>query len=227
MLHGPRISLCLPETFLRLPPFTPLVPGLDWNWKCLSGQVPWAWVGAVMYQSLYGSLQPSTLCISGSNDPKSSRTCACGVILGPGAGLKQPGECINSADRHSIEVIGWYEIGLLEWCWHSDFEWFSLTWIWNEFRTLSSHQPTANPWVWLHVRSPESSLTHHIPNMVMTLGHSTQSGMWKLPPPLCCWHPGQSTHPSAGSALQGIQSWVGAGEGSPAYLLQRFSRLLL
>lgn len=146
--------------------------------------------------------------------PKRLQNFCLGCHPGPGAGLQQPGECINSADRPSIEVIGLDEVGLLEWCWHSDFEWFSLTCIWNEFKTLSSQQSTANPWVWaaceVYWIFTHPSYSQHGD----ASGLQYPSGMWKLPPPFCYWLPGQSTHSFAGSAPQETQSW-GECEGEP------------
>lgn len=116
----------------------------------LSGHVPWAWVGADMSQSLFSPCRllssPLPCTWGGSNTSKSSGTCACGVIVGP-QGWAAAAWWVSIQLTGTV-LLSWDETELLEWCWHSNFEWFSLTWTQDEFRTLSSQQPTAEPWVW-------------------------------------------------------------------------------
>lgn len=116
----------------------------------LSGHVPWPWVETDMSQSLF---LPCRLLSShlpyawgGPNTSKSSGTCACGVIMGP-RGWAAAAWWVSILLTGTV-LLSWNETELLEWCWHSDFEWSSLTGTQDEFRTLSFQQPTTEPWVW-------------------------------------------------------------------------------
>lgn len=141
--------------------------------------------------------------------PTCLKTCAWEVILGCWSGAAVPGNrlvehCSQSADRHRIAFMGWYEMGLPEWCWHSDFEWFPLIWIQGEFGTLCSQEPTAHPWVWTaHL---VSCILNHLSCFHPSwFSASKMAGI--LPCALLCfWHSVRSLQLSTGSAPHVMQS---------------------
>lgn len=68
--------------------------------------------------------------------PKAPKLVPVGSSWGPGAGLQQPGECIDSADRPSIAVMRWdwaARMMLTLWFWgvltHLDMEWIQGPWL--------------------------------------------------------------------------------------------------